>query len=308
MTLFVRIDRFRPAMYTVIERGRFVRILVTGGSGQVGRALQALSTPQRKIHGPGSGQLDVTDPDSVCRSIADVEPDLVIHAGAMTDVEGCERDPDLAFKVNALGTQQVAAATCDAEIPIVYISTNFVFDGEWPEPYHEFADPNPISVYGASKLAGERAVQALNPRHYIVRTAMVYDETGRNFVNTMLRLASEHSRLTVVSDQTGNPTYAADLAAALLDLVSRPAYGTYHLVNSGITSWHGWASETFELDGVDVEVAPIPATDFKRLATPPANGALANTTAAALGIILPDWQDALARCLRRRAEITGHGA
>jgi dTDP-4-dehydrorhamnose reductase len=280
-----------------------VRILVTGGNGQVGRALRRLSRPHRAISGFGSADLDVADLSSVDSALRDVRPDLVIHAGAMTDVDGCERDPDRAFAINATGTKNVAAATNEAGIPLVYISTNFVFDGEAGEPYVESDEPRPICVYGESKLAGERFVREINPKHYITRTAMVYDESGRNFVNTMLRLADQHPRLTVVSDQHGNPTYAADLAGAILRLVERePDYEIYHLVNEGVTSWYGWAVRVFELAAVDVEVVPIPANQYQRLATPPANGALRNVRAASLGIRLPRWDDALARCLRKRAE------
>src|SRR5690625_3501465 len=196
-----------------------MNILVTGGTGQLGRAIARFGTAQFRIAAPGSNELDVTSFHDVARTVADLRPDLVIHAGAMTDVDGCEHDARNAHRINGLGTQNVAVVTASAEIPIVYVSTNFVFDGSLARPYTEFDTPRPISVYGESKLAGERAVTGLNPRHYIVRTAMVYDETGRNFVNSMLRLASQHPRLTVVNDQFGNPTYASDLATGIMSLV-----------------------------------------------------------------------------------------
>ena len=278
-----------------------MRILVTGGTGQVGRALQRLAPPGYAIVAPGSDRCDVTDFDAFIRLVADERPDVIVHAGAMTDVDGCERDPERAFRINALGTQNVAAAAQQYGAALVYLSTNYVFDGEAAEPYHEFAEPRPISVYGRSKLAGEEAVRAVAPRHYIVRTAMVYDETGRNFVNTMLRAAAERPSLTVVADQRGNPTYAGDLAAAIYRLIDQPAYGTYHLVNEGSASWYEWATEIFRLAGIETPVEPIPASAWQRAARPPANGVLANTAAAALGITLPPWQDALARCLARRA-------
>ncbi len=141
------------------------------------------------------------------------------------------------------------------------------------------------------------------PSHYIVRTSMVYDESGRNFVNTMLRLAEDRSSLRVVADQYGNPTYAEDLAVAIWKLVERPAFGTYHLTNSGITSWHEWAVETFRLAGKPISVEAISADEYPRAAKPPQNGALANLAANALGITLPDWRDALSRCLSNRARI-----
>jgi len=277
-----------------------VRILVTGGTGQLGRALVRLAPPQHRVVALGSAMLDVTDFASVHRRLTSEAPDLVIHAGAMTDVDGCERDPERAYRLNALGTQFLAAAAAAAGASLLYVSTNYVFDGEAADPYHEFARPAPISVYGASKLAGEDAVRALVPRHYVVRTAMVYDESGRNFVTTMLRLAETRAALTVVADQRGNPTYAGDLAQAIYQVVESPAYGTYHLVNEGIASWYDWAVELFRLSGRQVAVEPIPGSAWRRDARPPSNGALASLAAPALGIRLPPWQDALRRCLDRR--------
>ncbi len=279
-----------------------MRVLITGGSGQLGRALtQSAETPD--VLAVGQRQFDVSNFDAVWEQVKRFEPDLIIHAGAMTDVDGCEREPHRAWAINAQGTQHVAAAATAAGASLVYVSTNFVFDGAQDEPYHEFAKPRPISVYGASKLAGEEAVRTTCPRHYIVRTAMLFDESGHNFVNTMLRLAADRPKITVVRDQVGNPTYAGDLARAIWKLAERPAYGTYHLTNSGIASWYDWAAETFRLSGVSIEVTPISATDYPRAATPPQNGALENRAGHALGIALPTWQDALARCLDNRARL-----
>lgn len=280
-----------------------MRVLITGGSGQLGRALRRLARPGTDIFAFDSASLDVSDFDDVRAIVERYEPELVIHAGAMTDVDGCERDAALAYQINALGSQNIAACASQASASLVYVSTNFVFDGEAAEPYHEFVATNPISVYGASKLAGERAVRALCPRHYIVRTAMVYDETGRNFVNTMLRLAEERPSLNVVADQVGNPTYAADLAGAIWRLIEKPAYGTYHLTNEGTASWFDWAVATLQATGSSTPVEPVPASAYQRLARPPRNGALANVAAARLGIRLPVWQDGLRRCLARRTEL-----
>ncbi|MEX2426198.1 MAG: dTDP-4-dehydrorhamnose reductase [Thermomicrobiaceae bacterium] len=282
-----------------------MNLLVTGGTGQLGRALSTLGSHHHQITAPGSSALDVTDFLQVHDAIAEVQPDLVIHAGAMTDVDGCEQFLQLAHRVNAIGTQNIASTAARFGIPIVYISTNFVFDGSIARPYLEFDTPAPISVYGATKLAGERAVSSLNPQHYIVRTSMVYDETGRNFVNSMLRLAGEHPKLTVVDDQYGNPTYAGDLAFGILRLIEQPSYGIYHLTNAGSASWYEWAVRIFELSGIDIPVKPIPASQFPRAATPPAIGVLDNLSASSLGIELPDWEDALERCLTSRNEPAG---
>ncbi len=282
-----------------------MRVMITGGNGQLGRALAR--TAQVEYVPFTHTELDVSDFGSVHKTLAEVRPDLIIHAGAMTDVDGCERDPRAAFAANALGTQNVAAVAGDAGTRLLYVSTNFVFDGEQDDPYLEFSEPRPISVYGASKLAGEAAVRALCSRHYVVRTSMVYDESGRNFVNTMLHLAENHTSLRVVADQYGNPTYAEDLAIAIWKLIDIPAFGTYHLTNSGVASWHDWAVETFRAVGKQITVEAIPAAEYPRAATPPRNGALANLAASALGITLPDWRDALGRCLDNRAAVLADG-
>ncbi|MGA7673293.1 MAG: dTDP-4-dehydrorhamnose reductase [Nitrolancea sp.] len=282
-----------------------MRVMITGGNGQLGRALAR--TAQDECVTFTHAELDVADFEAVQRAAEETRPNLIIHAGAMTNVDGCERDPNAAFRANALGTQNVAAVASNFTSRLVYMSTNFVFDGAQDDPYDEFAEPRPISVYGASKLAGEIAVRAVCPRHYIVRTAMVYDESGRNFVNTMLRLSEDRSSLRVVGDQFGNPTYAEDLAVAIWKLVELPAFGTYHLTNSDVASWYEWAVETFRLTGKQVVVESIPASEYPRAAAPPRNGVLANHAASALGITLPDWRDGLARCLGNRGTVLADG-
>lgn len=277
-----------------------MRVLITGANGQLGRALQ--QTAPVEYLALSRAELDVTDFAAVWSRVSDYHPDLIIHSGALTDVDGCERDPNAAFKANGVGTQNIASVASESGASVVYLSTNFVFDGTKDTAYHEFDRPNPISVYGASKLAGEKAVESTCPRHYVVRTAMVYDESARNFVNTMLRLANQHDSLRVVADQYGNPTYARDLAEAVWKLVERPSFGTYHLTNMGTASWHDWAVEIFKLAGKQLLVEPIAAADYQRPATPPRNGVLANLSAQALGITLPHWRDALARCLTNRAK------
>jgi dTDP-4-dehydrorhamnose reductase len=274
-----------------------VRVLITGGHGQLGRALVRTAPSHTEVIALGAAECDVTDPFTVRAVLARIEPTLVIHCAAWTDVDGCERHPERAWRVNALGTQHIAAACAAAEAALVALSTNYVFDGEQDEPYHEFARPHPLSVYGASKLAAEEVVRALCPRHYIVRTAMLYDAHGRNFVTTVLRLAREQPRLRMVADQYGSPTFMDDLAKAIWQLVAQPAYGTYHLVNAGRASWYEWAVAVLETLGLGVPVEPIPASQFRRAARPPRNGVLTSLAAPALGIVLPDWRDALTRCL-----------
>lgn len=282
-----------------------MRVLVTGGTGQLGRALVRLAPTEHEVVALASAGCDVTDFASVRAAVSRHRPDLVIHAAAMTDVDGCERDPRRAYLVNAIGTQNVAAVAHQVGASLAYVSTNYVFDGDADDPYPEYAPTGPISVYGRTKLAGEEAVRALAPRHYIVRTAMVYDESSHNFVNTMLRLSESRTTLSVVADQIGNPTYAGDLAEGIYRLIADPVYGTYHLTNTDVASWYDWAREIFRLTGRDIQVEPIPASAYQRAARPPANGALANLAAAALRITLPPWPDALRRCLERRASLAG---
>lgn len=281
-----------------------MKILVTGGTGQLGHALQRLAPEEHSIVAFGSSELDVTDRDSVCRRFYDTAPGLVIHSAAMTNVDGCETEPETAHRINVDGTANVIDAAREIGARVAYISTNYVFDGEANTPYREDDRTNPISVYGHTKLEAELlAKQETNSM--VVRTAMLYDESGRNFVNTMLRLGESQPRLVGVDDQFGNPTYAGDLAEAMFALIATGATGTFHLVNEGVTSWYGWALELFRLTGNEVEIDPIPASHFTRPARPPRFGALANTRASALGITLPPWEDALQRCLDRRAVVAG---
>jgi dTDP-4-dehydrorhamnose reductase len=273
------------------------RVIITGTTGQLGRALVAARQDDWDILPINRSNTDLLDWPLVRDRITAYAPDLVIHCAAVTDVDGCESDPQLAYQGNALTTRHVAqaAAACDAQI--VYVSTNFVFDGSKASPYHEYDDPAPISVYGHSKLAGEREAQAATERSFVVRTAMVFASEGRNFVLTMRRLMGERDRLPVVNDQIGNPTYAPDLADGIVQIVERAPYGVYHLTNAGTASWYEWAREIAAIDGALTTIDPIPAAEYRRDATPPANGVLTSLALPQLGIELPDWHDALRRCL-----------
>lgn len=274
------------------------RVVVTGAGGQLGRALHDVAVGRWTYIGLALPDDDICDWPGISRRIQEAQPELVIHAAAATDVDRCEREPDLAYAVNALGTRHVARAAAAAGAGLVYISTNFVFDGRQDRPYHEFDRPNPISRYGASKLAGEVEALAATPNCWVVRTAMLYARDGHNFVNTMRRLMAERDQLTVVADQFGNPTYAADLAEALVGLLECAPAGVYHAVNGGTASWYEWAAEIARLGGFDTDVQPIPASDYRRDAEPPANGALASLALPRYGIVLPDWRDALERAFR----------
>jgi len=271
--------------------------------GQLGRSLQeALKGDDLFLI--DLPEYDVTD-KGIMSAIADFEPDLVIHAAAMTDVDGCELHPEAAYKVNALGTRNVALACQRCDAPLLYVSTDYVFDGTEEEPYLEFHEPNPISVYGRSKLAGELFVRDLLNRFYIVRTAWLYSQQGNNFVNKVLQLAEERKELSVVTNEVGSPTYAPDLAQAIVRLIEHPLYGIYHLVNEGSCSRHGFAHKILELAGKS-GFPLYPAESFNRPAKVPAHAVLRNFCAATqLGITLRPWEEALRAYFEER-DHAGH--
>ena len=278
-----------------------MRVFVTGGKGQLGTALLA-ALGEHEVLITDVEEADITSYDGFSAALDAFGPDLVIHGAALTDVDGCERNPDLAYRVNALGTQNVALACHRAGVPLVAVSTDYVFPGDGGAPYLEFDDPNPISVYGRSKLAGERLALALHDRTFVVRTAWVFSEVGRNFVKTMLRLSGERESLTVVSDERGCPTYATDLATAIGQLMTTTRYGIYHFTNEGECSRHEFAREIVRLAGRSTRVEPITAAEYAKVnplpAKRPTDGRLRNFCGAeGLGIRLRPWQEALAVCV-----------
>lgn len=283
-----------------------MRIAVTGAGGQVGRAIQSVA-PEFGVEVVPltSAQLDVSDARDTLSVLHDAKPDAIIHAGAMTNADGCETEVERAYAINALGAGYVAAAAARIGCPLLHLSTNYVFDGERDAPYDEFDAPNPRSVYARSKHAGELAAARTGARLLIVRTAMVYAEEGKNFLRTMLALAERGVPLRVVADQWGQPTYATDFARGLLALAADPIPGTYHVTNAGRASWADWAFAAWQLAGLEVEATRVPATAFPRACVPPTNGVLVNRAAAALGVELPPWEDGLRRCLAGMGRLVG---
>jgi dTDP-4-dehydrorhamnose reductase len=272
------------------------RILITGGEGQLGRAL-ARRAGDYSVTTMGRAALDVTD-WAAAAAIAAAKPDLVVNAAAMTDVDGCEDDPDRAFAVNALGARNVALGAARVGADLVHVSTDYVFDGTKGEPYWEFDSPRPISVYGASKLASERLVAAAYRRVYVVRAAWLYGLAGRSFVTGILTLARQEPELAVVHNQVGSPTFCDDLADGILALAGTGAYGTYHLAGEGACSRFEFARAILDEAGQDDY--PLRAIDhFERPAQPPAYAPLRNFAAAQLGIRLPPWRDGLRRFFDR---------
>lgn len=270
-----------------------MRVFVTGCKGQLGRALYQTLT-DHTVAGCDLPETDVTDRPAITAAVADFAPHVVIHTAAWTDVDGCARNPEKAYQVNALGTQNVALACASSDAAMVAISTNEVFDGQADEPYREWDPPHPINPYARSKAAAEWFTRHLLTRFYIVRTAWLYAPGGTNFPHRIVELADELGKLQVVTDEVGNPTFAPDLAAALAELIETDAYGVYHLTNAGYTSRYGFAQEILRIAGrEDVPVQEITLDAFERDSTPPRFAPLANTAAAALGIRMRPWQEAL---------------
>ena len=269
-------------------------IVVVGGRGQLGRELVRALQPAHEITVLDLPECNIVNAAAV-EQIAALRPELVIHAAAMTDVDGCARDPRAAFAANGLGTQNVALACQRAGAPMVYISTNEVFDGAKDSPYLELDEPHAINAYGASKLAGERYVRMLLDRFYIVRIAWLFSVDGANFPKRIMAAARKNGALQVTADEIANPTYAPDLAQALARLIETRHYGIYHLVNDGMASRYEYTQRILQYAGMaDVPLTPIPLADYKRDSTPPLNGALANFAAATvLGIRLRPWEQAL---------------
>jgi dTDP-4-dehydrorhamnose reductase len=284
-----------------------MRILVIGSGGQVGVELMRTSWPPgSEVAGLPHGRLDITDAAAVERAIRTAGCDLVVNAAGYTAVDRAESEVQAAFAVNRDGAAHVAAASASADVPLIHLSTDYVFDGTKRGPYVEDDPVAPINVYGTSKAAGEADVRRCTPRHIILRTSWVYGAHGHNFVKTMLRLGRERREIRVVDDQTGSPTAAADLAAGIAEIarkLSRLAdpWGTYHLCGGGATTWCEFARRIFELRSHPSEapvVRPTSSTDFAAAARRPANSRLdCQRIKAVFGIACPPWQASLARVL-----------
>jgi len=271
-----------------------MRILITGGLGQLGQALVHV-LDEHELTIVDLPDVDISDRKTTTEKIYDSKPHLVINCAAYTDVDGCARDPELAYRVNASGAQNVALACKAIGADLIHISTNEVFAGDRPEGYEEWVTPNPISAYGRSKTLAEHHVRISTRRFYIVRTAWLYAPGGRNFIHAILNRARETGHLRVVADEIGNPTYVHDLALAIRDLLTKGDFGIYHLVNAGACSRWAFAQEILRLAGLEqVTNTPILSREYRRVSTPPLFGALHNINGANHGIVLRPWQAALA--------------
>lgn len=276
-----------------------MKIALTGAEGMLGHDIRkAFSDTEITCFTHNS--LDISVLDSTVKRIRDVKPDFLIHSAAFTDVDRCESEPERAYLVNGIGTRNVTMACEEIKCPVMYISTDYVFDGSKKGPYDEWDRTNPINIYGVSKLMGERFVSMLTNRFYIVRTSWLYGSNGRNFVETIIRLLSERESIEVVDDQTGCPTYTYDLARKLREVVGK-GYGVYHITNTGNCSWYDFALAIAVGAGLKKQITPVSSERFGRSAKRPANSVLGNTILRLESIGEPrHWQEALGEYLKAR--------
>lgn len=270
------------------------KIILTGAGGQLGKEFQKqLVLYDYQVVPVDLSAFDITDFSYVREFLQKEKPDIVINCAAYTDVDGCEENEELAFKVNALGVKNLAIVTAEMDTELVHISTDYVFDGESGKVYREYDKPAPLNIYGKSKLMGEEFVERFNPRHYIVRTAWLYGE-GKNFVQTMLRLSRERESIKVVNDQFGTPTSTVDLTSVIIDLIGTEYYGLYHGTCEGYCNWYDFAIKIFQLKGIDIEVNPVTTAEFKRPARRPKFSVLDNYMLKLAGLNnFKNWEEAL---------------
>lgn len=277
-----------------------MKLLVTGVKGQLGYDVcKVLSARGIEHRGVDIEDFDITNAQATHDYIAAYRPDGVIHCSAWTAVDRAEDELEKVRAVNAEGPRNIASVCKEIGAKLVYISTDYVFPGTGDRFYEPDDPTGPLGAYGVTKLEGERAVQALLERYFIVRVSWVFGKNGNNFVRTMLRLAETKSELNVVCDQIGSPTYTADLAPLLCDMVVSEKYGVYHATNEGICSWAEFAEEIFRLAGKDVKVNPVPTSEYPTRAARPLNSRMSKAKLEEMGFSrLPDWHDALVRYLR----------
>ena len=276
-----------------------MKVLVTGVKGQLGfDVMNELKKRGLEAVGADIEEMDITDAESVNRFIMAAKPDAVIHCAAYTAVDAAEENEDICRRVNADGTRNIAKVCKELDCKMIYISTDYVFDGQGSRPWEPDEERHPLNVYGQTKYEGELAVQGLLEKYFIVRIAWVFGVNGKNFVKTMLNLAQTHDTLTVVNDQYGSPTYTYDLARLLVDMVQTDKYGIYHATNEGICTWYEFACEIFKQANVAVKVLPVSAAEYRAKAKRPENSRMSKEKLTENGFErLPSWQDALGRYL-----------
>lgn len=278
-----------------------MRVLVTGYKGQLGYDLvNELEKRGHEAVGVDIEEMDITDRASVEKVIPEANAEAVIHCAAYTAVDAAEENQELCRKINAQGTRNIAEVCRKLNLKMMYISTDYVFDGQGERPWEPDDHRDPLNVYGQTKYEGELAVEELVRKFFIVRIAWVFGVNGKNFIKTMLRIGEQNGKVSVVNDQVGSPTYTYDLARLLVDMVGTDHYGRYHATNEGICSWYEFAAEIFRQAGMDqVEVTPVTSADFPAKAKRPSNSRMSKDKLDENGFErLPSWQDALGRYLK----------
>lgn len=277
-------------------------ILVFGASGQLGQCIKNVATFNNinNIFFPEEAEANVLDTEGLSRTFEKYKPAYAINCAAYTAVDKAEEDADLVARVNVTGAENLALQCKNHGTVLVHISTDFVFKGDKPTPRVETDEAEPISVYGQTKLDGEKAVEAILPEHFIIRTGWLYSEYGNNFVKTMLKLGADRDELSVIADQVGTPTYAIDLAGFILHIISLNSkrYGTYHYSNEGVTSWFDFARAIFDISATPVKAIPIRTDEYPTKATRPAYSVMDKSKAKQIfNIEIPYWRDSLTACL-----------
>jgi len=277
-----------------------MRILVTGSKGQLG--FDVVNELEKRGHAPigvDIEDMDITDADSVRKVITQSNAEAVIHCAAYTAVDAAEENEAVCRKVNVNGTEHIAAVCKELKLKMMYISTDYVFNGEGERPWEPDDLREPLNIYGQTKYEGELAVEKLVEKFFIVRIAWVFGVNGKNFVRTMLKLGESGNEVNVVADQTGSPTYTYDLAKVLVDMIETDKYGRYHVTNEGLCSWYDFAVEIFRQAGMDVKVNPLDSSQFPAKAKRPGNSRMSKDKLDRAGFDrMPVWQDALAHYLK----------
>ena len=277
-----------------------MRILVTGVKGQLGYdVMNELAKRGHTGIGVDVEEMDITDAAKVEQVIKESEVEAVIHCAAYTAVDAAEDNAELCHKINAEGTENIAKVCKELDLKMIYISTDYVFNGEGTRPWEPDDEREPLNVYGQAKYEGELAVEKYLEKYYIVRIAWVFGVNGKNFIKTMLNLSETHDELSVVNDQIGSPTYTYDLAKLLVDMVETDKYGRYHATNEGLCTWYEFATEIFRQTGKEITVHPVTSDQFPSKARRPHNSRMSKDKLEANGFDrLPTWQDALNRYLK----------
>ena len=272
-----------------------MKILVTGVKGQLGYdVVKALESRGYQPVGVDREEMDLMNNNMIQNFIMNLKPEAIIHCAAYTAVDQAEEEVEICYQINAEAVKVIAECAKTLDIPMIYISTDYVFDGTKASEYVETDIPNPINVYGASKLKGEQYVQQLLEKFYIVRISWVFGINGNNFIKTMQRLGNEHDELNIIHDQVGSPTYTADLASLLVDMIETNRYGIYHATNEGYCSWYEFAAEIFKQSQLDVTLHPITTDQYKTKAKRPLNSKMSKQKLSDYGFHrLPTWQEAL---------------